>query len=595
MAGKTILLIGLIIVSIVPLVQIAGASYSFDGVPYPDKLDLVAHGTFKGGVYVGESYGLGFPPYKQTFDLPENVNIKWARLYVGVWGGTERYEGWMHTTFNGHDLGKTFLLGVNDENPHVYCSSHGSYWVYYDVTDKVVSGLNTGIADTSRGERGNKLDGRVYGIILVAIYEDENQLETSYWVSDGNPSLHGKGWAGAVPTINDFASVSFKGDINTANVETAYLTVAYLAGNPGEPDYLEFNGYSVGGNDVANNGDGETYGIDLKTFDVSSYIQADNTLLFLRGKDVNGDGKIDVDDEGELEGEYYLHPVLAVLVAEHETTEKAAPDFAVKLEFENLTEGENTLSAVVNNYGRLYENDVKLRVFVDDSEIYSDVVRMDARGMRRVAIPWNATHGTHTIRAEVDAGNAVQETNENNNVFGSDAYVMRNPDLSVRILTPVRTETSAATAGGIPIAGGGLVAALLSSLIVLSRNGKKRRLPAVLLILAVLSAVMILSGCVDKQPVEEKPSGSMLGYSIPVELRNEGEMPAMDFELSLYVDGEKSVTKKIDTLEGGASVIKELPIVVAEGKYCIGAVVDEKNEIEDYRRDNNADEITFDF
>ena len=604
--GKTILLIGIIIVSIVPLVQIAGASYSFDGTPHPDKLDLVAHSTFKGGVYVGESYGLGFPPYKQTFDLPENVNIKWARLYVGVWGGTERYEGWVHTTFNGHDLGKTFLLGVNDENPHVYCSSHGSYWVYYDVTDKVVSGLNTGIADTSRGERGNKLDGRVYGIILVAIYEAENEPETSYWVSDGNPSLHGKGWAGAVPTINNLASVQFKGDINTANVETAHLTVAYLAGNPGEPDYLEFNGYSVGGNDVANNGDGETYGIDLKTFDVTSCIQADNTLLFLRGKDINGDGKIDVDDEGELEGEYYLHPVLAVLVAQHKTTEKAVPDFSVEFTFENLTEGENTLSAVVNNYGRLYEKDVKLRVFVDNSEIYSDVVRMDASGMRRVAIPWNAKHGTHAIKAEVDAENAVPESNENNNVFISDAYVLRNPDLSVRILTPVMEDTraknasapstaiSAAKASSTLIAGGGLIG-ILSLLAFLSRNRKRRKLPLVLLIVVVLSGALMLSGCVDKQTVEEKTGGRMLSYSVPVELENEGEVTAMDFELSLYVDGERSVTKKIDTLEGGASVIKKLPIVVAEGTHNIRAVVDEKNEIEDYRRDNNADEITSDF
>lgn len=594
-AGKTILLIGIIMVSILPLVQIAGASYSFDGVPYTDKLDLVAHGTFKGGVYVGESYGLGCPPYKQTFELPGDVNVKWARLYVGVWGGTERYEGWVQTTFNGHDLGKTALRGVNDDNSNVYCSSHGSYWVYYDVTDKAVSGLNTGIADTSRGERGNKLDGRVYGIILVAVYEDENQPETSYWVCDGNPSLHGKGWAGAVPTINDFASVQFKGDINTANVETAHLTVAYLAGNPGEPDYLEFNGYSVGGNDVANNQDDETYGIDLKTFDVSSYVQTNNNLLFLRGKDVNGDGKIDVDDEGELEGEYYLHPVLAVLVAQHKTTEKAAPDFSVKLEFENLTEGVNTLNAVVNNYGRLYENDVTLKIFVDNLGVYSGVVRMDASGIKQVVIPWNATHGTHTVKAEVDTENAVPELNENNNVFSSDAYVVRNPDLSVRILTPLRTETSAATAGGVPIAGGGLIAALLSSLIALSRRGKKGRLPAVLLIFSVLCAAIVLSGCVDKQPVDEKSCGSMFCYSVPVELRNEGEMPAMNFELSLYVDGERSVTKKIDALEGGASVIKKLPIVVAEGTHSIRAVVDEKNEIEEVRRDNNVDEITFDF
>jgi len=230
---------------------------------------------------------------------------------------------------------------------------------------------------------------------------------------------------------------------------------------------------------------------------------------------------------------------------------------------------------------------------------------MDASGMRRVAIPWNATHGTHTIRAEVDAGNAVQETNENNNVFSSDAYAVRNPDLSVRILTPVAegttaknastssTATSAAKASSV-IACGGLIS-ILSSLVFIPRNRKKGKLPLALLILAVLSVVMILSGCVDKQPVDEKPSGSMLGYSIPVELRNEGEMPAMDFELSLYVDGERSVTKKIDTLEGGASVIKELPIVVAEGKHHIRAVVDEKNEIEEVRRDNNVDEITFDF
>jgi subtilase family serine protease len=594
---KTAIVIGIILVSIVLFVPIAGAIYSFDGVPYPDKLDEVAHGTVNGGVYVGESRGLGFTPYEQTFELPDEVTVKWARLYVGVWGGTERYEGWVHTTFNGDDFGKTFLRGVNDDNPYVYCSSHGSYWVYYNVTDMVVPGLNVGIADTSRGERGNKLDGRVYGIILVVIYEDENGAEVSYWVSDGNPSLHGKGWAGAVPSINDFASVDFSGDINQANVNAAHLTVTYLAGNEGEPDYLEFNGHEVGGNDVANNADGETYGIDLKTLDVTGSIQAENSLLFLRGKDVNGDGKIDIDDEGELEGEYYFHPVLAVLAVEHKTPEKTAPDFTVQLEFGNLTEGENILKAVVNNYGRLYEGEVRLAVLVDNSEVYSDVVQMDASGMKQVAIPWNAAHGTHTITANVDAENAVQESNENNNVFSSDAHIGVNPDLSVKILTPVRAETRAAAATSSSIiAGGGLLVAILLSLLFLSKRSKKARFPGVLLILVVLSAALVLSGCVDKPPADgENTVGSMLSYSVPVELKNEGETPALEFELALYVDGEKSVIKKIDALEGGASVIQELPIVVEEGTHSLKAVVDETNEITDSRRDNNVDEITFDF
>jgi subtilase family serine protease len=594
---KTTIIIGIISVSIVLLVQVAGALYSFDGVPYPDKLDLVAHGTVKGGVYVGESRGLDLPPYEQTFALSEEVTVKWARLYVGVWGGTERYEGWVHTTFNGHDLGKTFLRGVNDDNSHVYCSSHGSYWVYYNATDMVVPGRNVGIADTSRGERGNKLDGRVYGIILVVIYEDKNGAEFSYWVSDGNPSLHGKGWAGAVPSINDFASVDFSGDINQANVKASHLTVTYLAGNEGEPDYLEFNGHEVSGNDVANNADGETYGIDLKTLDVTRYLlESENSLLFLRGKDINGDGKIDVDGEGNLEGEYYLHPVLAVLAVEHKTPEKTAPDFTVQLEFGNLTEGDNILRAVVNNYGRLYEHDVRLKVLVDNSEIYSDVVRMDASGIKRVAIPWNAAYGTHTIKAEVDAENTVQESNENNNVFSFDAHIGGNPDLSVKILTPVRVETRAAAATSSSIVAGGGLIAIFSSFLFLSRRRKKARFPVVLLIvIVVLSAALALSGCVDKQPAEENTVGSMLSYSVPVELRNEGEKPALDFELSLYVDGEKSVIKKIDALEGGASAIQELPIVVVEGTHSLKAVVDEKNEIKDPRRDNNVDEITFDF
>ena len=600
MKEKTItLLIG--ITSILLLVQVAGAIYSFDGVPYTDKLDLVAHGSFKGGVYVGESHRLDFPPCTRTFAVPENVEVKWARLYVGVWGGTERYTGWVHAELNGHDLGKTPLLGEHDDNPNVYCTGHGVYWVYYEVTDKVSPGLNTAIADTSRGERGNKLDGRVYSVILVAIYEDENAPEITYWVADGNVNLHGRGWAGTMPTTNDFASVKFEGMIDPANVENANLTVLYLTGSPGEPDYLEFNGHGIGGDDVANGGDGKTPYVDFKSFDVTKYTQAENSVLFLRGKDVNGDGKIDVDDEGNLEGEHYLHPVLAVLIARHKTTEKTLPDFSIELALpKNLTEGENTLTAVVNNYGRLYEDDFEVKVLVDESEIHSKVVRMDASGIKRLAIPWNASHGTHTVKAEVDAENAVQESNENDNVFALDAYVMRKPDLSVRILTPVaengkaKNATSTATSAKVSsvIFGGGFIFIIP---LLMWRNGKMRKHSLVLLIFVILGVTLFLSGCVDEQPIEEKTGGSQLSYSIPVEIKNEGEAAAMNFELSLYVDGEKSVTKKIDKLEGGEFITEELSIVVAEGKHSIRAVVDEKDVVKEFRRDNNEDEITFNF
>ncbi len=580
-------------ISVILLTQIAGSSYCFDGVPYTDKLDLVAHGALKGGIYVGESRALAFPPCTRTFAMPEDVKIKWARLYVGVWGGTERYTGWVHTKLNGQDLGKTFLLGERDNNPNVYCSGHGVYWVFYDVADKVSPGINTAIANTSRGERGNKLDGRIYSIILVAIYEDANAPEISYWVADGNVNLHGLGWAGTVPTTNDFASVNFKGAIDPANVEGAELTAVYLAGNPGEPDYLEFNGQGIGGNDVANCGDGETYGIDLKTFDVSRYVQAENSALFLRGKDINGDGKIEEDDEGNREGEHYLHPVLTVLIVRHKTTEKAMPDFSTELALpKNLTEGENMLTTVINNYGGLFEDDFVLKVSVDGSEIYSKVVRMDASGIKKLDVPWTATRGVHTIKAEVDAEREVDESNEDNNVFTLEAYVMRKPDLSVKILTPVAEENPSSTASATSANSRIGILVIMPLLMFITKPGNKRS-PLGILMFVILSVALILSGCVDKQTKEEQPG--MLSYSIPVEIENKGEATAINFELSLYVDGEKSVTKRIRELEGGKSIVEKLPIVVAEGKHHIRAVVDEKKEVEESRRDNNEDEITFDF
>ena len=605
MKRKTIkLLIGL--TSILILTQIAGASYCFDGVPYKDKLDLVAHGTLNGGVYVGESRALAFPPCTRTFAVPEDVRIKWARLYVGVWGGTERYTGWVHTTLNGQDLGKTILLGEKDNNPNVYCSGHGVYWVFYDVADRVSRGLNTAVANTSRGERGNKLDGRIYSIILVAIFEDANAPEMSYWVADGNVNLHGRGWAGTMPTTNNLASVTFKDTIDPANVAEANLTVVYLASNPGEPDYLEFNRHGIGGNDVANCGDGETYGIDLKTFDVSRYIQAENSVLFLRGKDINGDGKIEEDDEGNREGEHYLHPVLTVLIARHKTTEKAMPDFSVELVLpKNLTEGESVFTAVVNNYGKLYEDDFVLKVSVDESVIYSGVIHMDASGIKKLDVPWSATHGVHTIKAEIDAEGEVHESNEDNNVFALEGYVMRKPDLSVKILTPVAkalqmegaSSTASATSVSVKSSIGILVIIPWLMFSVKSWAIRRKRLPSGILIFVILCVALILCGCVDKQTKEEQPGagGGMLSYSIPVEIENKGEAAALNFELALYVDGEKSVTKKISELEGGQSIIEKLPIVVVEGKHHIRAVVDEKKVVEEFRRDNNEDELTFDF
>ncbi len=62
---------------------------------------------------------------------------------------------------NGKSMDKLPLLDINDDSSNVYCSGHGVYWVYYDVTDIVVNNENAVIIESRQGESGNKLDGRV--------------------------------------------------------------------------------------------------------------------------------------------------------------------------------------------------------------------------------------------------------------------------------------------------------------------------------------------------------------------------------------------------------------------------------------------------
>jgi len=75
----------LLCILLLTLAQQAAADYKFDGTPIVD----VTHGTVAGGVYVAGGHGnedAKSAPYTESFDLPGDV--VYARLYVGVWGGT---------------------------------------------------------------------------------------------------------------------------------------------------------------------------------------------------------------------------------------------------------------------------------------------------------------------------------------------------------------------------------------------------------------------------------------------------------------------------------------------------------------------------
>ncbi|MDD4498065.1 MAG: DUF3344 domain-containing protein, partial [Methanosarcinaceae archaeon] len=278
------------------------ATYHFEGVPLDNensKLKEIESGTITGGLYVdaGKGKGLYATPYVEEFNVP-GTSVKWARMYVGVWGGTEAKYGTLDLTVNGKEFDTVDLKGTADpgdepgQNPAIYCTGHGVYWVAYDM------GTNVSIGPVkAEAETGGTIDGRVYGIVLVAVYEDEDEGQNiKYWVEEGNINLHGKGWSGTLGETHEEAYANFSGNVDLNKYKTANLAVVYLCGSNGLDDSLYFNEEQLSDgenkNDIANS---KNY-FDFKLFDVLDFLEKeDNGLTFKR------------DDED------YVHPVLATL------------------------------------------------------------------------------------------------------------------------------------------------------------------------------------------------------------------------------------------------------------------------------------------
>ncbi|NIA02925.1 MAG: DUF3344 domain-containing protein [Nitrospirae bacterium] len=572
----------------IPPVQ---ATYSYEGIPF----SIASQGTVNGGVYIDGGHGLGFPPYSQEFDVPDG-SIRWARLYVGIWGGKEEYNGWVQVDINDKSTGTVPLMGIDDDSTNVYCSGHGVYWVYYNATDIITNGKNTIMIETSQGEPGNKLDGRVYGAVLAAVYEDRNSPEIAYRIYDGNVNLHGGGWSGKQENMNYETSVFINNTQDLNGLDGSDLTVVYLTGSKGLPDFLQFNGnqlgttpqylldmgYHTGVTDIANEASGDASSgsgsrssyFDIEYFDVLEYTQTDNVLTFVSGRDLDGDGII-----GEDEGEDYLHPVITSLVLKHKTPANPMPDLSIEVEMDEnrlIEESDVEIPVVIGNPGGLYEGSFKIKLNVDGDEASTTDAYMGASGVSRSTINWHATAGVHMLEIIVDPEDAVQESDENNNIIEAEVYVNTRPDLSVSIGNPVRTEPQNRPAEA---------SSLLSILLVI---GCLRRKKAFLM--AVLLIAVCFSGCTG--PVTEH---KQMDYHVPLIIKNSGETSAQQFEVNLYLDGERIAALQIHELAGNSSAEDKLMVTVGEGEHILKAIVDEKNYVIESDEENNVDEIVYNF
>ncbi|AAM05157.1 predicted protein [Methanosarcina acetivorans C2A] len=489
------------------------------------------------------------------------------------------------------------LAGVEDQNENVYCAGHGVYWVSYDVSNITKNGNNTVVVLTSSGEPGNKLDGRVYGAVLAAACEDSKAPLISYQLLSGNVNLHGKGWSGTLANVNDQTDVNFISSQIPGSPEDATLSVVYLTGSRGLPDYLEFNGEMLGvspayltesyggkamdiANEVSFDASGEkgfssSY-FDIEHFDVLNYLQTDNTVSFVRGLDLDGDKEI-----GIQEGEDYLHPVLAALVLSSGSTASVLPDLYPEMkipEQELVDEKTAEISFTINNPGGICEENCTVSFRVDGTEVLTSSALMDASGVYRSSFSWPAVEGEHLLELAVDSEAKIKESDEENNVCALNVSVKSKPDLSVSLEEPVKIEAQEETSS-----------ASLLFLSFLSLFGARRKKPLFLLLLAVF-IIAAFSGCVEETQTVEKTA-----YSIPLKITNSGEASALDFDVTLYLDGESVTVLKIPELEGQTSIEDRIRVQTLKGEHTLSVKVDEHNDIVESDEDNNGFEESYYF
>jgi len=376
------------------------ATYNFEGTPEQDELVETTSGTVKGGLYVDGGQGLGQTPYVQEFNVPGD-SVTWAKVYVGVWGGTEVKTGTLDLTVNGKEFESLDLEGTADkgddegQNPAIYCAGHGVYWAAYDLGTNLSTGPVTVEAKT-----GGDIDGRIYGIVLAAVYEDKEGQDTKYWVEEGNVNLHGKGWSEDQASTHDEAYADFSGKVDADKYSNANLAVVYLCGSPGLDDSLYFNDEQLSDgenqNDIANS---KNY-FDFKFFDVLDFLEEDdNELKFQR------------DDED------YVHPVLATLSLG--TEEEGSSDLIVSgLTLPVLYAGQdNTIQATLKNIGQDSAYGFQAALYADDEIVSTaSVSSLSSEKSKTIDFNWKPERsGKQVLKVYVDYTNKKKELCEINN------------------------------------------------------------------------------------------------------------------------------------------------------------------------------------
>jgi len=220
--------------SVMPMI-VSAQGYPGAGCPSETKFN----GTLHGGVYFEQKGWSQYGQMTRTFNVPQG-NIKVARIYTGIWGGSPGKGGFFNITIQNtggitkfpppgaprnmykacdpcnrstncapfrqcrcdalnaspgvgscpsdicvNNLG--WNLGLNRANVHDCIVGCGVHFISVNATPYITPGTNTITVMTKpcSGCCRGGWDGRIYLIALLVVYENSSMPELTYWINEG--------------------------------------------------------------------------------------------------------------------------------------------------------------------------------------------------------------------------------------------------------------------------------------------------------------------------------------------------------------------------------------------------------------------------
>ena len=221
-----------------------------------------------------------------SFVLPSFQDVRFARLYLDIWGGNNAYTSTVTASLNGTALGTVSINGTSDANPIfdatktcVYGSGSGMWQIGYSgiagllKKDGTPDLLSFRVTDPA----GN-FDGRTVCASLVSVYTDPSVNQAlDYYLAEADGTLRIAPGINGSPAVRTLALAG----INNSNVTSATYIAGYTHGTTGQADQLLFDGHLLGSNpnDVAL-GTTTDYGPNSLPFDVTSYLAGTNSVRY---------------------------------------------------------------------------------------------------------------------------------------------------------------------------------------------------------------------------------------------------------------------------------------------------------------------------